>query len=73
MMEIGLFWTLLLLAGMVTLAVWLVKLLFPTSGVPHRNSRRSNDTLGLVGRPYPAERRDQDENEKPSHGPSSSA
>ena len=73
MMEIGLFWMLLLLAGMLTLAVWLVKLLFPASGVPHRNSQRGADTLGLVDPSYPTDTRNQYESEDPSRKPGSSA
>ena len=73
MMEIGLFWTLLLLAGMLTLAVWLVKLLFPASGVPRRNSQRGANTLGLVDLSDPTDRRNQDESEEPSRTPGSSA
>lgn len=69
MVEIGLFWTLLLLVGMVTLAVWLVKLLFPASGGPRNDSRRSADPLGFVDRPYPADRRDQDDSSEPGRDP----
>lgn len=66
MVEIGLFWTLLLLAGTVTLAVWLVTLLFPASGGLRRDSRRGADTLGFVERPHPAVGLDHDESDKPS-------
>jgi len=69
MLEIGLFWTLLLLTGTVTLAVWLVKLLFPANSGPRNDSRRGTDTLGFVDRPYPADRRDQDDNNEPGREP----
>jgi hypothetical protein len=72
-MEIGLFWTFVLLAGMVTLAVWLIKLLFPASAAPCRSSRPSCDSLGLVDLHSPAARRDQDEIEKPIPGSNPSA
>lgn len=69
MPEIGLLWTLVLLAGMVTLAVWLVKLLFPASGGPRNDSKRSADPLGFVDRPYQADRRDQDDSREPGRDP----
>ncbi len=71
MVEIGLFWTLLLLAGMVTTVVWLVKLLFPASGGSRRDSRGGTDVLSFVDRPYLADRRDQDNSDKPGRGPDS--
>jgi hypothetical protein len=69
MMEIGLFWTLLLLAGTVALAVWLVKLLFPASDGFRNDSRRSADPLGFVNRSYRADRRDQDDSSEPDRNP----
>jgi hypothetical protein len=65
MVEIGLFWTLLLLAGTVTLAVWLVKLLFPAGSSSRKDYRRSADALGFVDRPHLADGLDQDESDKP--------
>lgn len=71
MPEIGLLWTLLLFAGMVTLVVWLVKLLFPAGGDVRRDARRGTDALGFVDQPHPGDRRDREEDDEPSRGPNS--
>lgn len=47
MTEIGLVWTLLLLAGTVALVVWLVGLLFPT------NAAVRGEPLGLIDEAHP--------------------
>ena len=65
MVEIGLFWTLLLLTGTVTLAVWLVKLLFPASSSSRKDYRRGADTLSFVDRPHLADGLDHDESDRP--------
>jgi hypothetical protein len=66
MVEIGLFWTLLLLVGTVTLAVCLVKLLFPASGGLRSESQRGAGTLGFIDRPHPEGGLDRDKSDKPS-------
>lgn len=55
MLQLGPWWTLLLLAGTVTLVVGLITLLFPASGVPRRNSPSNAGTVGLLGEPYPTD------------------
>ena len=69
MVEIGLLWTFLLLASTVALAVWLVKLLFPASGGPRNDPRRSTNPLGFVDRPYSSALRDQDDRGEPGPKP----
>lgn len=61
MLEIGLFRA-LLLVGIVTLAVWLINLLFPASGGSRKLSRHGADTF-FVDQPCLAGRGHQDEDD----------